>query len=316
MTRALDRIWNYFCKGFICTMALVIFFPILCVTVSITSILFGLAAPIWIPFVMLLLHLYMMFVYDLDSPNDLRNRYCVFLEAVLWNVFVQGCVQPILAVIVAGFVCPLAATIVFFVGIIRYWFRILWDSLTFHLFIKKCAKIPSSDSLAVKRIAGPGLIQNYYYSIKPEQALAAFESKMELDELMAFQQGMENQIFQPKRDMKQFVEACFGPFSAQLDKKSGPFRDLERESRDLLNLLNEKLERRRRDLQTGLSASVKNRIKLHPMELKVAIQHGAHLLERFYPEHVIGRLSMTEEEFWDSKVIVLTPHPRHFVTKY
>lgn len=297
-------------------MALVIFFPILCVTVSITSILFALATPIWIPLAMLLLHLYMMFVYDLDSPNDMRNRYCVFLEAVLWNVVVQGCVQPILAVIVAGFVCPLAAMIVFFVGVIRYWFRILWDSVTFHLFIKKCAKIPSSDSLAVKRIAGPGLIQNYYYSIKPEQAIAAFESKMELDELMAFQQAMQDQILEPKRDFKQFVEACFGPFSAQLDKKSGPFRDLERESRDLLNLLSEKLERRRRDLQTGLSASVKNRIKLHPMELKVAIQHGAHLLERFYPEHVIGRLAMTEEEFWDSKVMFLIPHLHHFVSKY
>lgn len=283
-------------------MAIVIFFPILCVTVSVASIFFALIAPIWIPFAMVLLHLYMMFVYDLDSPNDLRNRYCIFLEASIWNVVVQGCVQPILAVIVAGVVCPIACLVVFFIGIIRYWFRLLWDISTFHLFIKKCAKIPSSDSFAIKRIAGPGLIQNYYYSIKPEQALAAFEAKMELDELMAFQQSMENQIFQPKRDFKHFVEACFSPFSVQLDKKSGPFKDLERESRDLLNLLNEKLERRRRDLQTGLSANVKNRVKLYPMELKVAIQHGAHLLERFYPEHVIGRLSMTDEEFWDSKV--------------
>lgn len=192
--------------------------------------------------------------------------------------------------------------VVFCVGIARYWLRLLWDSLTFHFFIKKCGRVPSSDSCAVKRIAGPGLVLNYFYSIKPEQALAAFEAKMELDELAAFQQSIESQIFQPQRDFKQFVEACFGPFSAHLDAKSGPYRDLEREGRDLLNLLNEKLERRRRDLQTGLSSSVRSRIKLYPMELKIAIQHGAHLLERFYPEHVIGRYSMTEEEFWDSKV--------------
>lgn len=26
------------------------------------------------------------------------------------------------------------------------------------------------------------------------------------------------------------------------------------------------------------------------------------MLERFYPNHVIARLSMTEDEFWDAKV--------------
>lgn len=302
MTRAVNRIWNYFFKGFICTTAIVLIFPILCVAVSLVSIFFALTTPIWIPFSMVLLHLYMMFAYDLDSPTELRNRYSIFLEAIVWNILLQGCLQPILAIFIAGIVCPFTAMVVFCVGIVRYWFRMCWDSITFHMFIKKCGRVPSSDSFAVKRIAGPGLVLNYYYSIKPEQALAAFEAKMELDELNAFQQAMENQIFQPQRDFKQFVEACFGPFSANLDQKSGPYKNLERESRDLLNLLNEKLERRRRDLQTGLPASVKNRIKLYPMELKIAIQHGANLLERFYPEHVIGRLSTTEEEFWDSRV--------------
>lgn len=302
MTRAVNRIWNYFFKGFICTIAIVLFFPIICVAVTLASIFFAVTTPIWIPFSMVLLHLYMMFVYDLDCPSDLRNRYSIFLEAIIWNILLQGCVQPILALIIAGLVCPFAALVVFCVGIVRYWFRQFWDSITFHLFIKKCGRVPSSNSFVVKRIAGPGLVLNYFYSIKPEQALAAFEAKMEMDELMAFQQAMEKQIFQPQRDFKQFVEACFGPFSAHLDQKSGPYKHLERESRDLLNLLSEKLERRRRDLQTGLSPSIKNRIKLYPMELKIAIQHGAHLLERFYPEHVIARLSISEEEFWDSKV--------------
>lgn len=53
----------------------------------------------------------------------------------------------------------------------------------FHLFIKKVGRIPASDGFAVRRIAGPGLFQDYYFAIRPEQALAAFEAKMELDEL-------------------------------------------------------------------------------------------------------------------------------------
>lgn len=144
----------------------------------------------------------------------------------------------------------------------------MWDSILFHLFIKKCGRVPSSDSFAVKRIAGPGLESDYYFAIKPEQALAAFEAKMELDELQAYQQATESIILQPQKDFSQFVEACFGPFSAQLSK-TGEYKSLEREGKDLLSSLHEKLEKRRRDLQTGLTTTVKSKIKLNTMELKV-----------------------------------------------
>jgi hypothetical protein len=64
------------------------------------------------------------------------------------------------------------------------------------------------------------------------------------------------------------VGACFGPFSAQL-AKVGPYRTLEKEAQDLIGALHEKLERRRRDLQTGLGVSVRSKIKLTTVELKV-----------------------------------------------
>lgn len=161
-------------------------------------------------------------------------------------------------------------TTIISVGLIRYWLRLLWDSLTFHLFIKKCGRVPASDSFAVKRIAGPGLESDYYFVVKPEQALAAFEAKMELDELQAYQQAMESIILQPQKDFSQFVEACFGPFSAQLSK-TGSYRSLEREGKDLMASLYEKLEKRRRDLQTGLTSAIKLKIKLNTMDLKVDI---------------------------------------------
>jgi hypothetical protein len=68
----------------------------------------------------------------------------------------------------------------------------------------------------------------------------------------------------------QFVEACFGPFSAQL-AKVGPYRALEKEAQDLIGALHEKLERRRRDLQTGLGVGVRSKIKLTTLELKVKL---------------------------------------------
>lgn len=303
LTRTINRIWNYFIKGFLGTIAIVFIFPILCLTVSAGSVILAITAPIWTPFIAVAMHIYMMLVYDLDCPDDQRNCYCIFLEAIVWNIVIQGCLQPIAAIFVAAILCPLAGICVFCVGVTRYWIRLLWDSIMFHLFIKKCGRVPSNDSFAVRRIAGPGLALDYYFSIKPEQALAAFEAKMELDELQAFQHAMEKHILQPQRDFSQFVEACFGPFSAQLSK-TGPYKNLEREGRDLMSSLHERLEKRRRDLQTGLTTAVKSRIKLNTMELKVAIQQGAHLLERFYPEHVLARLSLSEDDFWDSKVLL------------
>lgn len=176
-----------------------------------------------------------------------------------------------------------------------------WDYITYHVFIKKYGRVPAADSFAVHRIEGPGLNSDYFFLIKPEQALAAFEARMELDELQAFQKKIEQQIREPQKDFSKFVEACFGSFSAQLSN-SGAYQELERESKDLLSALNEKLEKRRNELQIGLPISSKAKIKMKTVNLKIAIQQSAHLLERFYPDHVIARSEMTMEEFWDSKV--------------
>lgn len=187
------------------------------------------------------------------------------------------------------------------VGAARYGLRMCWDYVTYHVFIKKYGRVPATDSFAVRRVEGPGLNANYFFLIKPEQALAAFEAKMELDELQAYQKALEDQIRQPQKDFTKFVDACFGSFSAQLSN-SGAFLELERESKEFLNALNERLEKRRNELQIGLPMSSRAKIKMNTVDLKIAIQQSAHLLERFYPEHVISRNQITMDEFWDSKV--------------
>ena len=112
---------------------------------------------------------------------------------------------------------------------------------------------------------------------------------------------MEKLITQPQRDFTQFVEACFGPFAAALEKSKEPYKSLEKEARDLVAALHEKLDRRRKDLQTGLGVAVRSKIKLSTFDLKVVIQQGALMLERLYPTHVFARLSSQEEDFWENK---------------
>ncbi|XP_043281762.1 uncharacterized protein [Venturia canescens] len=301
MTRHINRLWNYGFKGLLGTLTILFIFPIVCLIASFGSLIIALSAFIWMPIVTMMLHAFMALVMDLDSPESSRNRYLVVMEALVWNIGVQGCLQPIAAVIVAVVFCPIIAFLVVTVSVIRYWIRVVWDTAMFHLVIKNRGRIPASDSFVVKRIAGPGLASDYYYQIRPEQALAAFEAKLELDELLAFQQETERLITQPQRDFAQFVEACFSPFATSLAKTRDPYKSLEKEARDLVAVLHEKLDRRRKDLQTGLGVAVRSKIKLTTFDLKVVIQQAALMLERLYPSHVFARFSGSEDDFWENK---------------
>ncbi|XP_050538538.1 uncharacterized protein LOC126903976 isoform X2 [Daktulosphaira vitifoliae] len=300
MTRHINRFWNYLIKGIIGTLSMLILFPVICLLCSFGSLIIALLCPLWIPIITLLIHIFNGLIYDLDCPAEWKNRYFVILEALLWNIVIQGFIQPVLACTIAFIFCPIATFILIIGAIVRYWFRIAWDSLIFHLLIKKRGRVPACDSFIVKRIAGPGMATDYFYQIQPEQALAALEAKMELDELNAFQQLMEQKIHQPQKDFAQFVEVCFGPFSAHL-AKNGAYRVLEKESQDLMSTLQDKLERRLRELQTGLSANLRSKIRLSSNDLKVTIAIASKMLEFWYPRHVIIKLSICEEEFWESK---------------
>ncbi|XP_014469880.1 PREDICTED: uncharacterized protein LOC106741940 isoform X2 [Dinoponera quadriceps] len=301
MTRHLNRLWNYGAKGFLGTLIILFVFPVACILASVASLIVALTAVLWMPLITLTLHAFMALIMDLDSPEPSRNRYLVVMEALVWNIGIQGCLQPIAAVLVAVILCPVISFVILTIAVIRYWIGVLWDTVMFHLVIKNRGRIPASDSFVVKRIAGPGLASDYYYQIKAEQALAAFEAKLELDELLAFQQETERLITQPQRDFTQFVEACFGPFAASLAKTKDPYKSLEKEAKDLIAVLHEKLDRRRKNLQTGLGVAVRSKIKLATFDLKVVIQQGALMLERLYPTHVFARLPGNEEDFWENK---------------
>lgn len=54
----------------------------------------------------LALYAFMGLFVDMDSPDPNRNRYLVIIEALIWNIGVQGLLQPIAALAVAFIVCP------------------------------------------------------------------------------------------------------------------------------------------------------------------------------------------------------------------
>lgn len=61
------------------------------------------------PCVTLTLHILMMLVYDVDSPDPSRNKWFMVLEAIVWNILTLGFLQPLAALVVAICVCPCVA---------------------------------------------------------------------------------------------------------------------------------------------------------------------------------------------------------------
>lgn len=122
MTRHINRVYNYFIKGFLGTVALVFLFPIVCILASLICFLMALATPIWVPVTAVILHVFMMIAYDYDSPDTSANRYCIVLESLIWEILIQGMLQPLAAVFVAAIVCPLASISVCFSKFFNFFF--------------------------------------------------------------------------------------------------------------------------------------------------------------------------------------------------
>lgn len=76
----------------------------------------------------------MILIYDLDSPDNTRNRYCILLEALIWNILIQGCIQPIAALLVASILCPLVSGLIL-IGEFAKQFGVLKIFLTICVFI-------------------------------------------------------------------------------------------------------------------------------------------------------------------------------------
>lgn len=112
-TRHLNRIWNYFFKGLFGTIALVFVLPVVCICLICTSLVIACTSVLWMPVLTLGIQVTNGIIYDLDSPEPKRNRFFVILEALIWNIGIQGCLQPLLALFVAGILCPLIAVIIF-----------------------------------------------------------------------------------------------------------------------------------------------------------------------------------------------------------
>ncbi|KAL3877445.1 hypothetical protein ACJMK2_035151 [Sinanodonta woodiana] len=301
-TRHFNRVWNYVLKGALGSVLLVTVFPVLCVTFSGISLAAAITTPVWIPLVTLGAHLIAFVIYDFDCPDDNSNKVGILFEALVWRLLIQGCMQPLAALMVGCIGCPLAALGVSIFGALRRSVRGLWDTFMFYAVIKPRGRVPMSDGFVARRVAGPGLASNYFLQIHPEQTLAAVEARMELDELEVFRVNTVKQIEQPVQEYRSFVSSCFKPFSAGLITE-GVFNRLKEETAEYDTHLTQKVNEKANVLRISLHPEVQGKIKLPERELKITILQTAKMLEKFYPDHVIKPSGVKEEDFWEDKLL-------------
>ncbi|XP_064624711.1 uncharacterized protein LOC135486100 isoform X2 [Lineus longissimus] len=299
-TRHCNRIWNFVFKGAFGSFGLVLCFPLVCIVSSLLSMIAALTTPLWMPFITLLVHLAAVLFFDFDNPRLENNNIILIGEAIFWRFIFLGILQPIGALLGGLICCPIASVFMLFGGVLRYGFRRIWDVFMFHAVIKRLARIPSSDSFVARRVEGPGLASNFFYQIQSEQALAAVEAKMEQQELQAWGENVRKQIEKPVDAYRDFAEKGFKPFSAKLSQ-TGVFDRLMQETWTLTNELDQKIAKHRECLNLGLLPSVKTKVKLSTRDIKLTIAQAMKLVQDFYPTHVIARLPMGEEAFWEHK---------------
>lgn len=118
------------------------------------------------------------------------------------------------------------------------------------------------------------------------------------------QADVTRQIQRPEEEYIAFARKHFGPFGMEANSdKNTPFKKIVLETQMLVSQLSEKVARRRDLFENNkLSPNMRNIIRLSEMDLKLVLQQGTILVEKFYKQNVMPKMIESEvDNFWSTK---------------
>lgn len=302
--RPMNMLWNYFVKGFLGTMTVLLIIPPICVVASSVSIVFGLVAPVFACIASVLWTIIMVLVLDFENPRKHEFAVVPIFQAYIWLLLIRGIFQFILSVLAAFIFLPLYAVFRFFLACALAFFRTCWDTSCLYCVIKPRGRVPGSNSWVAVRIKGPGVAAKYVYQVMPQQALAALKLQIELDELDAFEEKIKADIQKPRQEFVKFFNQLLNPLyitngSPDADKL---FQDLTIKEQELSKELATKLRDRKRLIKRNdIDRRIRNSIKMPKEDLDLTIECSAKMLEMLYPEHVIAPSGSTVAQFFNKR---------------
>ena len=86
---------------------------------------------------------------------------------------------------------PFLALIISIYAFIRFGVRYTYDKVTFSLIIKPLAHVPTRDTNVARKIAGPGISKNLFYSLKFEDCVQLIIAQLEKEKISHFKQILD-----------------------------------------------------------------------------------------------------------------------------
>ncbi|CAF5055253.1 unnamed protein product, partial [Rotaria sp. Silwood1] len=252
-----------------------------------------------LPILTLLFHIVEILIYDANSAGEYGRKFFCLINIIMTNFLLGGIIQPILA-LVGLIASPIASLLITIYALLHRGFRGVYDQISYHLIVKRLARIPAHDTFLARRIAGPGLAAQYFYQVASPEVLAALESLIEQKELEFYRSYIEKILRKPIQEYQEFFNQAFKPFSGQvskIDNKStyGRMNDVVDEH---IKQLRRTIEKRHNLLRVERSTH-HDRIRLTETDLTAVLVKGTELVEKWYPNRILPYLNETElEKFW------------------
>ena len=292
ITRMFNRLWNYMIYGPISTVVILLGHPFMAALNTIGSIIGLLTSPLWSIVGGILMYLFTVLIWDIDSPNGEMRRFKLF-SIILRKLIIGG----IGRIVVCSGACVyhvVAGLLGLAWGLFLYALHSGYDGVVYHGILRHKARIPAGDSFAAVRIAGPDLSHDWYHVIDSDMALILIQRTLDQLNMSAYTQHTRRLIDGPKNKLMEFYDS-FKPINLRVDESSNKkLQEFENSRRDL----NTKLARISEDhwkgypiLCTGSSISS---LRMYQDDIDRTKSLGEELCREFVKDNVTYT-----DDFWN-----------------
>lgn len=284
-SRPINVFWNYVVKGFFGTLVLSIVFPLICLITSLTSLTLALMTPLVIPLFTFLHSLFMVLIYDFDSPHGKRRILPIF-QTYIYIFLCQGILQVVLSFLAATIFFPILSLLTFLFGCFWAISRSCWDKCCLYTVLKPRGRVPATNSWVAVRVQGPGLASHFLYQINPQSALTALKIHLELEMLEAYENYTQKQIEHPGKEFDKFFRQLQQPlFESERNAVKPAIRQqITKRETALKEGLREVMKTRRNKLvKNGLSSGVKKETRMKAGDLQTTLSCATKMIEMLFP---------------------------------
>eukprot|EP01105_Mastigella_eilhardi_P010901 TRINITY_DN2521_c0_g1_i1.p1 TRINITY_DN2521_c0_g1~~TRINITY_DN2521_c0_g1_i1.p1 ORF type:complete len:583 (-),score=108.70 TRINITY_DN2521_c0_g1_i1:395-2143(-) len=271
-SRIFNIVWNYGAKGTVGTSVVALCQPTLTAVNLMLSSALAIGAVAYVPAAAALAHCFHALVYD---PHCRRMQIVPLLKAA-WKVLGSGVLNVALSAACCAAVHPAVAAGVLVSGLLKYVAHSAYDTAIYATVLRPLARVPSSDTFAARRIAGPGLSSSLYFQIEPSDVMALLQLYLEQTELDLFHNYTQKRIQEPMDALHLTFAAMLEPLGAALSADAPLSKLVDERQTVLLRHLELAVRARREALpRRGDTANVKvSRKDLRKTVAMAAVRNG------------------------------------------